>query len=201
MALNKAKKKIFLQLILLTIGILLVFFIYFSNPKIKKNQKVSDNPSKVEENIEYNKDINIFENLEYRGTDSSGNKFVIFSEYSDFRKDKPEIVNLRNILCYFYFQDDTILEIRSEIGTYNNVTLDMSFAKNVNMFYVDNSLISDKADFNNETNSLSIEGNVKTKSLDGELIADKLNFDFTDKKLKVSMYGNEEKVNVKTKMR
>jgi len=179
----------------------LVFFIYFSNPKIKKNQKVSDNPSKVEENIEYNKDINIFENLEYRGTDSSGNKFVIFSEYSDFRKDKPEIVNLRNILCYFYFQDDTILEIRSEIGTYNNVTLDMSFAKNVNMFYVDSSLISDKADFNNETNSLSIEGNVKTKSLDGELVADKLNFDFTDKKLKVSMYGNEEKVNVKTKMR
>ena len=77
----------------------------------------------------------------------------------------------------------------------------MSFAKNVNMFYVDNSLISDKADFNNETNSLSIEGNVKTKSLDGELVADKLNFDFTDKKLKVSMYGNEEKVNVKTKMR
>ena len=42
---------------------------------------------------------------------------------------------------------------------------------------------------------------MKTKSLDGELVADKLNFDFTDKKLKVSMYGNEEKVNVKTKMR
>ena len=74
----------------------------------------------------------------------------------------------------------------------------MSFAKNVNMFYMDSSLFSEKADFSNANNRLTVEGNIKTQSPEGNLAADKLNFDFTDKKLKVSMY-NEDKVNIKTK--
>jgi hypothetical protein len=66
---------------------------------------------------------------------------------------------------------------------------------------MDNSLFSDRADFSNENNRLSIEGSVKTQSPDGGILADKLNFDFVDKKLKISMYDNGEKVNVKTKLR
>ncbi len=62
---------------------------------------------------------------------------------------------------------------------------------------MDNSLVSDKADFSNENNNLIIEGNVTTQSQKGELMADKLNFDFSDKKLKASMY-NEDRVNIKT---
>ena len=104
---------------------------------------------------------------------------------------------MKNVSCFFYFKDGTILEIRSKTGIYNNVTLDMSFEENVNMFYMDNSLVSDKADFSNENNNLIIEGNVTTQSQKGELMADKLNFDFSDKKLKASMY-NEDRVNIKT---
>ena len=55
-------------------------------------------------------------------------------------------VSLKNVSCFFYFKDGTILEIRSKTGIYNNVTLDMSFEENVNMFYMDNSLVSDKAE-------------------------------------------------------
>ena len=105
---------------------------------------------------------------------------------------------MKNILCYFYFKDGTILEIRSKNGTYNNVTLDMNFAENVNMFYQESTLFSDIADFNNSDSQLSIEGNVKTVNPNGDLVADKLNFDFIDKKLKISMY-DQNKVNIKTK--
>tara|TARA_Y100000590_G_scaffold458143_1_gene612208 strand:- start:268 stop:867 length:600 start_codon:yes stop_codon:yes gene_type:complete len=198
MALNKLKKKTTIQLILFAIGILLVFLIYFSNPINKKSEKILEDITITEKSSEEDKNKNIFEDLEYKGTDNNGNKFVIFSEYSDFNTDRPEIINMKNILCYFYFKDGTILEIRSKLGTYNNVTLDMSFAENVNMLYMNNSIFSDKADFSNENNSLTVEGNVKTESPEGNLMADKLNFDFADKKLKVSMY-NEEKVNIKTK--
>ena len=104
---------------------------------------------------------------------------------------------MKGVLCYFYFKDGNVLEIRSETGTYNNVTLDMNFAENVNMFYKENALFSDKADFSNAENRLLVEGNVKTQGPNGELIGDKLNFDFIEKKLKISMY-NEEKVNIKT---
>ena len=142
--------------------------------------------------------MNIFADLAYKGKATNGNKFVIFSEYSDFQTDRPELINMKNIVCYFNFKDGTVLEIRSKTGTYNNVTLDMSFTENVNMFYEDSSLFSDKADFSNANSLFVVEGNVRTQNPDGDLMADKLNFDFTDKKLKVSMY-NEDRVNIKTK--
>ena len=197
MELNKPIKKTTIQLMLLTVGILLVIFIYFLNPTNKKSEKVLEDISDIKNTGDDIENKNIFENLEYRGVDKNGNEFVIFSEYSDFITQKPEIINMKDVSCFFYFKDGTILEIRSKKGIYNNVTLDMSFTENVNMFYKDNSLISDKADFSNANNNLMIEGNVTTQSQNGELMADKLNFDFSDKKLKVSMY-NEDRVNFRT---
>ena len=197
MELNRARKKTAIQLMLLTAGFLLVIFIYFLNPANKKQEKILEDISDIKDTGIDIENKNIFENLEYRGVDKNKNEFVIFSEYSEFKTEEPSIINMKNVSCFFYFKDGTILEIRSKTGIYNNVTLDMSFEENVNMFYMDNSLVSDKADFSNENNNLIIEGNVTTQSQKGELMADKLNFDFSDKKLKASMY-NEDRVNIKT---
>ena len=197
MELNRARKKTAIQLMLLTVGFLLVVFIYFLNPANKKQEKILEDISDIKDTGSDIENKNIFENLEYRGVDKNKNEFVIFSEYSEFKTEEPSIINMKNVSCFFYFKDGTILEIRSKTGIYNNVTLDMSFEENVNMFYMDNSLVSDKADFSNENNNLIIEGNVTTQSQKGELMADKLNFDFSDKKLKASMY-NEDRVNIKT---
>ncbi len=197
MELNRARKKTAIQLMLLTVGFLLVVFIYFLNPANKKQEKILEDVSDIKDTSSDIENKNIFENLEYRGVDKNKNEFVIFSEYSEFKTEEPSIINMKNVSCFFYFKDGTILEIRSKTGIYNNVTLDMSFEENVNMFYMDNSLVSDKADFSNENNNLIIEGNVTTQSQKGELMADKLNFDFSDKKLKASMY-NEDRVNIKT---
>ena len=201
MELNKINKRKAFQFFLLGIGILLTFLIYFNNPAEDNKPKLSKNIDDLDKQISEQENTSVFENLEYKGIDKNGNKFVIFSEYSDFTDEKPEIINMKKIICFFYFKDGTILEIRSEKGVYNNVSLDMSFDENVKMFYADNSLFSDKADFSNSKNRLFIEGNVKTESPNGDIKADKLNFDFTDKKLKVSMYDIEERVNVKTKLR
>ena len=204
MELNKLfKQRRVIQLTLLFIGILLIFLIYFSNLVVtnKKDTKIESDIDIENFNSEKDKNLSTFENLEYRGVDNNGNKFVNFADYSDFSKDKPEIIKMNKILCYFYFTDGTTLEIRSDEGVYNNVSLDISFAKNVNMFYIENSLFSDKADYSNSDNRLFVEGNVKTQSPNGEVFADKLNFDFIDKKLKISMYSNEKKVNVKTSIK
>jgi len=197
MELNRARKKTAIQLMLLTVGFLLVIFIYFLNPANKKQEKILEDISDIKDTGRDIENKNIFENLEYKGVDKNKNEFVIFSEYSEFKTEEPSIINMKNVSCFFYFKDGTILEIRSKTGIYNNVTLDMSFEENVNMFYMDNSLVSDRADFSNENNNLIIEGNVTSQSQKGELMADKLNFDFSDKKLKVSMY-NEDRVNIKT---
>ena len=199
MVLNKFRKKKLIQFSLLLVGIFLILLIYFSNT-IKESVTSQDIKSKdnVENNLE---GITIFENLEYRGEDKSGNKFVIFSDYSDFEENLPEIIRMRGILCYFYFKDGTILEVRSKKGVYNNVSLDISFSKNVSMFYMDNSLFSDKADYKNEENRLYVEGNVRSEGPKGNFTSDKLNFDFTDKTVKVSMHQENERVNVKTNLK
>ena len=198
MASNNLKfKKTTIQLILFTAGMLLIFLIYFSESDKKGKLEKLEDISSTQKDTAEDKDLNIFEDVEYKGVDNNGNKFVIFSKYSDFKIDRAEIINMKGVLCYFYFKDGNVLEIRSETGTYNNVTLDMNFAENVNMFYKENALFSDKADFSNAENRLLVEGNVKTQGPNGELIGDKLNFDFIEKKLKISMY-NEEKVNIKT---
>ena len=199
MVLNKFRKKKLIQFSLLLVGIFLILLIYFSNT-IKESVISQDIKSKdnVENNLE---GITIFENLEYRGEDKSGNKFVIFSDYSDFEENLPEIIRMRGILCYFYFKDGTILEVRSKKGVYNNVSLDISFSKNVSMFYMDNSLFSDKADYKNEENRLYVEGNVRSEGPKGNFTSDKLNFDFTDKTVKVSMHQENERVKVKTNLK
>ena len=198
MASNNLKfKKTTIQLILFTAGMLLIFLIYFSESDKKGKLEKLEDISSTQKDTAEDKGLNIFEDVEYKGVDNNGNKFVIFSKYSDFKIDRAEIINMKGVLCYFYFKDGNVLEIRSETGTYNNVTLDMNFAENVNMFYKENALFSDKADFSNAENRLLVEGNVKTQGPNGELIGDKLNFDFIEKKLKISMY-NEEKVNIKT---
>ena len=198
MASNNLKfKKTTIQLILFTAGMLLIFLIYFSESDKKGKLEKLEDISSTQKDTAEDKGLNIFEDVEYKGVDNNGNRFVIFSKYSDFKIDRAEIINMKGVLCYFYFKDGNVLEIRSETGTYNNVTLDMNFAENVNMFYKENALFSDKADFSNAENRLLVEGNVKTQGPNGELIGDKLNFDFIEKKLKISMY-NEEKVNIKT---
>ena len=80
MALNKFNKKTTLQLTLLAVGILLVFLTYFSKPIKDKNQEVLENIDQTKKGIEEEKDTSFFEDVEYKGTDNAGNKFVIFSE-------------------------------------------------------------------------------------------------------------------------
>ena len=204
MALNKKKisKKNIIQLSLLFTGLFLIFITYFSSPKkiettpeLAKTQK-SEKKISQDENQE---GINRFEDVEYRGVDINGNRYVIGSKYANFTTERPEIINMTQILCTFYFKDGTNLVIVSDLGTYNNTTNDMEFKENVKMNYLKNILFAESANFMNVKNELRVEGNVITEGPQGELQADKLDFDLSTKKLKISMY-NDEKVNIKVNL-
>ena len=191
--LNKTK---FIQISLLLLAFLLIFFTYFFNLKKKQPSTNLDQIKTVEPDGGGEKVANTFIDVEYGGLDKNGNRFVIGSKYANFEIDRPNIIRMEQILCTFYFKDGTNLTIVSNYGIYNNVTDDMEFTENVKMNYLENILFSEKANFFNAKNELLVEGNVKSKSPEGELQADKLDFDLNSKKLKISMY-NDEKVNIK----
>ena len=193
---SKLNKKQFIQISLLLLAFFLIFFTYFFNLKKKHPSTNLDQIKTVEPDGEREKVANTFVNVQYSGLDKNGNRFVIGSKYANFEIDRPNIIRMEQMLCTFYFKDDTDLTISSNYGVYNNVTNDMEFTENVKMNYLENVLFSEKANFFNVKNELLIEGKVKTKSPEGELQADKLDFNLDSKKLKTSMY-NDKKVNIK----
>ena len=191
--LNKTK---FIQISLLLLALLLIFFTYFFNLKKKQLSTNLDQIKTVETDEKKEGAVNTFLDMEYGGFDKNGNRFVIGSKYASFEIDRPDVIRMEQILCTFYFKDGTNLTIVSDYGIYNNVTDDMEFTENVKMNYLENVLFSEKANFFNVKNELLIEGKVKTKSPEGELQADRLDFNLNSKKLKTSMY-NDKKVNIK----
>lgn len=195
MASNKFKfnKRILSQITLLLLGVIIIFFTYFYAGKDRTKKTVEVKEKEITEEIQ-NK--NTFENIKYEGVDASGNQFVINSEYAEFENETPNLIDMKNILCNFYFKDGTVLKITSDFGVYDNLTNDMSFEQNVKMFYLESKLFSEKANFVNSENYLFVEGNVIAEGLEGNLKADKMNFDLTKKKLRISMY-NQDKVNIK----
>ena len=191
------KKKIF-QLSLVFIGLIIIFFTYFFN--LEKKQP-SDIVTKTEtkENEEFLEEgVNRFENVEYKGIDNTGNKFTIGSQFAEFKKEKPELIFMENVECFFTFKDNTVLLISSKKGIYNNISNDMQFSEDVKMDYLENTIFSDRANFNNYENQLLIAGNVRGDGPTTNLKADELDFDLNTKDLKISMYS-EERVKIKTK--
>ena len=197
----KFNRKNTIQLTLLLIGIFFIFFTYFGTQKkenLSKDIKVVEESSK-KFNESVDEDLIKFEDVEYKSIDANGNRFVIGSNYAEFSTDKPEIINMTDIICNFYFKDGTTLRIISDYGIYNNITNDMEFNENVKMNYLENVLFSQRVNFTNIKNELIVEGNVITEGPDGKLRADRLDFDLNSKKLKISMYNNE-KVNIKVNL-
>jgi len=191
------KKKIF-QLSLIFIGLLIIFFTYFFNLEQKQTSDISSE-SEIKVNEEFLEEgVNRFENVEYKGIDNTGNKFTIGSQFAEFKKDKPELIFMENVECFFTFKDNTVLLISSKKGIYNNISNDMQFSEDVKMDYLENTIFSDRANFNNYENQLLIAGNVRGDGPTTNLKADELDFDLNTKDLKISMYS-EERVKIKTK--
>ena len=191
------KKKIF-QLSLVFIGLLIIFFTYFFNLEKKQPSEVVTE-TETKENEEFLEEgVNRFENVEYKGIDNTGNKFTIGSQFAEFKKEKPELIFMENVECFFTFKDNTVLLISSKKGIYNNISNDMQFSEDVKMDYLENTIFSDRANFNNYENQLLIAGNVRGDGPTTNLKSDELDFDLNTKDLKISMYS-EERVKIKTK--
>jgi hypothetical protein len=118
------KKKIF-QLSLIFIGLIIIFFTYFFNLEKKQPSDIVTE-TETKENEEFLEEgVNRFENVEYKGIDNTGNKFTIGSQFAEFKKEKPELIFMENVECFFTFKDNTMLLISSKKGIYNNISNDM----------------------------------------------------------------------------
>ena len=192
---SKIKRKTLIQISLVFFGLLKIFFTYFySGNKNVSLDKVVE--KEIEKDVIEKEGFNTFENITYEGKDSNNNDFTLNSEYAEFATNESNIIYMKNIICRFFFKDGTVLKIISDKGIYDNISNDMEFEENVEMYYLENKLFSDKANFVNSENYFIVQGNVIGEGPLGNVAADRLNVDLIQKKMKISMY-NESKVNIK----
>ena len=186
---ERKKKLRFIQLTLLIVGILTIYFVYYGNKSSDEAKLVSQSTKK---NIKKDKTENtdVFFNIEYTGLDMNGNRYLLKSKEAYLDELKPEIIYMTDVNATFYFKDDTVLYVSSDKGVYNNKTLDMNFEQNVKANYLKSQLFAEKADYSNSKSYLSIYKNVKINDERGNLSADKLLFDITKKKLDITSFNN-----------
>ena len=184
------------NLILVQIVIFIVASSLLYNTYRDKNQEV-EAFTKIE--AVSNPDTNSFTDLEYSGFDLAGNRYLLKAEQADFKSETPELINMKRVVAKFYLKDDTVLEVTSDEGLYNNVTLDMNFKGNVQADYLTHTLLSDLLSYSNSNAKLIATGNVQGESIEkGEFSADNVEYNLTNKNLNFSMFGNKQ-VNVKLK--
>ena len=184
----RKRKIIFFQFFLFVISTLIVYFFYFNKDKVE-NIEVENVKTAEDETS------NVFNDIEYSGFDLNGNRYYLFSSEAIFDSEKPEIVNMKDVLARFTFKDGSILIVRSKTGLFNNKSLDMFFADNVNSEYNKHKLYSNNIDYLNTKSLLKVYGNVNGSGPKGKINAENLNFDLKNKTLDISAIENSQ-VNV-----
>ena len=188
----KRKKKLkLIQLSLLLFALLIIFFTYTNkNTNDKTFDAFKVNEKKDTTNEKVSDEFNVFYNIEYSGIDLSGNRYILKSEEAQSEKLEQEVINMKGVTAFFYFKDDTILEIRSKFGIYNNKTLDMKFDQEIKAKYNNSTLNANTAEYLNSKGSLKISGDVNLIDAKGKLVADTLIFDLKKQTLDIESNDN-----------
>jgi len=199
---ERKKKLRIIQITLLLIGTLILYYTYSNKSKIPDENIISEEiQKKIEKQIsEKPIDSDVFYNIEYSGLDLAGNRYILKSKEAFSEKTIQEIVQMKSVEALFYFKDDTILKVRSDFGTYNNKTLDMSFKQNVKATYEGSNLFAQKANYSNKEGYLTISDNVKISDSRGTMVADKLYFDIKKQTLNIASF-DDKKINANIKLK
>ena len=199
---ERKKKLRLVQLTLLIFGILIIYTTYYnknSNLDKKIISKKTEEKVKKQTTDKKLEKGDVFFNVKYSGLDLNGNRYILNSEEAYLDDLKPEIVYMKIVHATFYFKNNTVLNIWSDNGTYNNKNLDMKFEKNVKAKYLESDLTAEKAEYSNSKSYLTIYENVRVDDVRGNLVADKLLFDIVKKKLDITSF-NEGKISANVEL-
>ena len=192
------KKQQRVQIILVLIGLFLIFSTYFYYPYMNKDKQLKSQ-SVLEKSDETVRDDNSsnFENVEYNGIYDFNNPFVVKSEKAYIMNNEPDILHMTNMHVILYLTDGRTVNIISDQGTYNKVTYDCYFEKNVKATDGDTVILAENLDLLATKNSVEIYNSVKLNYPTGSLAADKVNYDFETKYFRVSMFDDNEPIKMR----
>ncbi len=105
MKLNEIRKK---QLKIISIGLIVIFIVYFVYPTINTFRlKLTSKNIKPTEGAE----SNVFENISYIGVDASGKQYNVRAKLATIDKDNQDLINLKEVDSDFVLKDGSIIKI------------------------------------------------------------------------------------------
>ena len=180
------------QIILTSIGLILLLITYFYYPYIKK-VKFTDNQV-VQKDGSNTLDIGqgtSFENVKYEGLYQINNTFSVMSEKAHILNKEPDVVYMTNMHVILYLDNGRIVNILSNKGRYNKVTYDCFFEDDVRATDEETKIFSDNLDLLATEDTVKIYNNVIVNYPEASLRADKIDYDFATKYFKVSMFDDK----------
>tara|TARA_B100001123_G_C15240303_1_gene998830 strand:- start:211 stop:801 length:591 start_codon:yes stop_codon:yes gene_type:complete len=186
------KKQQRTQLILISIGFVLILLTYFYYPYVIKNKNAKD--LVVNQDLKKNVDdkkLNTFENVEYEGLYDFDKPFSVKSKSAYILNEDPDLVYMTNMHVILYLKGDRIVNIKSNKGKYNKATNDCFFEENVRATDGETKIFAENLDLIATENFVKVYNEVKLNNPEGSLVADKVDYDFETKYFKVSMFGDK----------
>ena len=186
---------------LLIITSLLFYYQYFAADVKKVDNNISENVSeKKDAEVNLNEENkNIIENLKYISEDLLGNTYILTARSATLKEDELNEVQLFEVNAEIARENQEIIYIYSETANYNKINNNTVFKKKVNVKYGNQIIDSGILSLNFKNNLIEILKNVYYVNENTKIKADKVEIDLLDKKLKISMNKQEDKVNIISK--
>ena len=181
-----------IQLVLISIGLLLILATYFYYPYIKKIKTVENQTTQKNTLTTPDSDHDTsFENVEYKGLYDLNKNFSVKSEKAHILNEEPDIVYMTKMHVILYLDNGRIVNITSDKGKYNKVTHDCFFEENVRATDEETKILANNLELLATENSIKVYNNVVINYPTGSLYADKADYDFETKYFKVSMFDDK----------
>ena len=185
------KKQQNIQIILISIGLLLILTTYFYYPYMNKAKLIENQSAKKDLERTLEDQSTSFENVQYKGMYDVDKPFTIMSEEAYILDKEPEFVYMTNVHTILYLTDGRIVNIKADKGKYNKVTYDCFFKQNVKATDGETKIFAENLDLLATENFVKVYNNVRLNHSTGSLQADKIDYDFETKYFKVSMFGDK----------
>ena len=197
------KRKIILStsLLIFFFTFLIFFYTKSSNDKnLIKKEKVlklveNENIEILNEKIE---SLNIIEDVSYSAKDIRGNEYFLKAREGTIDQNESNFIFLKSVKAIIDLKDYKLIEISSDFGKYDINNYDTIFSKNVIITYLDNIITGDYLDFSWDKNLMLVSRDVILKNNKNSLQADVIEMDIEKRDIKIFMYEDSKKVNIRT---
>jgi len=182
------------RIFLITSILALLLFIIFklsSNERQVKIDKTKNATEKIENS-------NIIKDVSYKSKSTDGSEYNLQALEGIIDQNNIDLIYLTSINAIIKLKDYKTIVIKSEFGKYNIKNFDTIFSENVIIKYLNNVIKGEHLEFSLDKSLMTISRNVVFSNDKTSLKADVIEVDIKTKDIKVFMYEENKKINIKS---